>query len=503
MICYHHNDLDGKAAGYCVHKFKPSGLQDTTGSYVSRSYNDKFDKHTASDTVFIVDLSISETTYDSLLDVCKTARQVIWIDHHKSSVDVVAAHKKELQEIKNLVYFISDCACGAALTYAFLNCPLDKINKIWNRSATEHYDIKASYTNGVIDIVLTRFEKNDPANATWHSESIKLPKYLFHVDDYDTWRKAHELTEAFTLGCDTFDTGITVKEKGMYVFNNFWSRIENDMEVENTIYIGQMIQTYLHRRYRSELKNTFEWSHNGTTFLCKNGTGNSWNFEHLIDRYDAVILFYYEGCYGKWKYSVFSRESSKFDCESFAEKFGGGGHLHAAGFTTTRLIFTSNELEYTEKKERTIFLGGTVDDDWREEFMSNWKKLAKDPSMSRIKDIKLFDPVVDNWTPKDRENENRVKANAFINLFVITPKFNGIYSFAEAIECSHMRGAKSVLVIYDKYETGFKYYGSRVDEYMSFDAVGSIIEKNGGEYIKISGPNASEDLVKAIAKLVK
>ena len=29
MICYHHNDLDGKAAAYAVYRFKPKSIIDT------------------------------------------------------------------------------------------------------------------------------------------------------------------------------------------------------------------------------------------------------------------------------------------------------------------------------------------------------------------------------------------------------------------------------------------------------------------------------------------
>ena len=54
--------------------------------------------------------------------------------------------------------------------------------------------------------------------------------------------------------------------------------------------------------------------------------------EHLPDT-DLVVGFdvIYEGCVVKYIYSCRSR--TDFDCSSFARKYGGGGHVRAAGFS--------------------------------------------------------------------------------------------------------------------------------------------------------------------------
>lgn len=498
MICYHHNDLDGKAAGHCVHKYKPSDIQDTTSSYISCSYNDPFDKHTRSDIVFIVDLSISESTYEKLLNVCKTARRVIWIDHHASSIKVVNAHRDELQKIGNLIYFISDAACGAALTYAFLHCTLEKINKLWNRE--NMYQIKASYSNtnrtSIINVSIIRFDKDDPTSATIHHETINIPAWLYYVDDYDCWKKQDEQTEAFTLGLDCENYNVTRRHRDTEVFNDIFDKLNSQSYLDAVIARGLFVSEYLRTRYRSELKNTFEWTYEGTTFLCKNGTGNSWNFDCLIERYDAVILFYYEGIYGKWKYSVFSTDKSSFSCQKFAEKFGGGGHPKAAGFSTDKLIFTTNEFATMEKKEQIIFLGGTVEGyDWRSALIAKWKKAMSDDSNKKINHIKLYNPVIPDWSEKDRKKEDDIKNNALINLFVITPDMRGYYSIAEAIDCSHKPGCKSILIIYDKHDNGFD-----TMEKHSFDHIGELIKSNGGIYEYISGEDALDNLVDMLIK---
>ena len=118
MIVYHHDDMDGKSAAWLVHTMKPSSIEDHPKDYIMMDYNSKFDKHTIKDDVFVVDYSISHSTYDQFIELCKSARTVTWIDHHASSLDVVEKHKDELQAIKNLTYFVSKCACGAALVYS-------------------------------------------------------------------------------------------------------------------------------------------------------------------------------------------------------------------------------------------------------------------------------------------------------------------------------------------------------------------------------------------------
>lgn len=474
MICYHHNDMDGKSAAYVVHKFKPEGIEDHPTNYYMVSYDDILDKHTSNDDVFIVDLSINKSTYNMLLEVCKTARSVTWIDHHASSIDIVEAHKEELQKISNLTYFVSNCACGAALTYAYMNIPRNELFDIRKISDEEEYSINAEYKDGgTIKVTTLKSNKNNKTDSTWYTYDIILPLWLFHIDDYDCWKKISPNTDTFILGTDACNTSLTIHDRSteQRIFNPFWDSISNDIKFMNKyISNGRIISKYIHSRYYKELRNTFEWTYNGITFLCKNGNGNSWNFESLIEKYPAVILFYYSGKVGKWLYSVYSDKNSKFNCKEFCEKFGGGGHPHASGFSTKELIFTSSKYKNI-KTNNIIFLGGTCNESsWREKFISYWKNNKSD----NIENIRLFNPVAEDLTEECRKREDEIKKNAKLNLFVITKEMTGAYSFVEATECSH--NSKVFLAIYD--DSNF-FTQSQIK---SFNAIGSIIEKNGGVY---------------------
>lgn len=512
MICYHHNDLDGKAAANCVHLYKPSGVEDTPYSYFQRTYNDEFDKHTRTDDVVIVDLSFTVDNYTRLIDICNTARSVTWIDHHKSSVDVVTRFEKELQSIRNLTYFVSDCACGAALTYVYFNC-INMVGKMFsNKSTDSNYRLSATAGYDENDNTVINFSAAIIGdNSIPDTKAIKLPLWLKYVDDYDCWKKHYKETDLFTLGCDSSNTAFTYAAKApnnkywsskTRVFNEFWTNmVAIDGFVSNLVAIGGNVFNYIHSRYHRELKHSFVWDYEGDTFICINGTGNSWKFEELIEKYPAGILFYYDGSVSKWCYSVYSHANSTFDCEAFAKKFAGGGHLHAAGFSTEKLIFTSSDYapRNEDNNDRTIFLGGTVDDYWRQEFIKNWKDSVSD--RKDLKDIDLFDPIVDDWNEEAQKKENEVKSSAFVNLFVITPKTIGAYSIAEAIECSHNSKTKVIFVMYDKYNEGFSADNSgRVEK--SFRAIGDLIKSHNGEFVELSGSDSSKKLVAAVIEAI-
>ena len=505
MICYHHNDLDGKTAAWYVHTYKPKGIEDNAGSYFMCTYNDKFDKHKPTDDVVIVDLSFTEATYNDFLNICKTARTVTYIDHHKSTIDLFNTHRDELQSIRNLTYFVSDCASGAALTYVYFNC-MDMVAKMYKeKKENEQYDITAKANvedgNTYIDFIVSHGKNNVPDITT-----VKLTDFGKYVDDFDCWKKNYEESDMFLLGCDCNDTAITKFESKIMsnktrVFNTeFWDRI--DIDVSKFISNGRIIHKYITSRYRRELKHSFVWNHDGVDFICINATGNSWNFDFKLEKYEAAILFYYDGSSNKWSYSCYSAESSKFNCEAFCKKYGGGGHLHAAGFSTDKLIFTSPEYLHktSESLEKVIFLGGTCNgDDWREEFIDTWKNKVKDHES--LKDVELFNPVVDNWDEEAQKKENEVKDKAFVNLFVITPKMHGSFSIAEAIECCHSSSAKVVFAVYDKYNEWIGQTdgnGNRIEK--SFDAIGDLIKKHNGLYIKVDGKDACSKLIDEIIK---
>ena len=507
MICYHHDDLDGNMSAGVVHMYKPKGIADFPSSYIEMDYNSKFDKHTHNDDVVIVDLSISESSYEDFINVCKTARSVTYIDHHKTTVETFAKHKEELQAIDNLTYFVSEAACGALLAYVYFDILANRGNELADirdiDKETETYSISARYKYdklgiGKMDIELLKENEKNPTNSKCYRFNVDISKpALLLTDDFDRWVYAigDRDAEMFSLGfLDDYKFTIrNLNGKPSYndkiittiKANNFYSE-----DIKQILNIGKNVREYLTNRYSNEISSTFEWVCNGTKFLCKNATGNSWNFGNLINKYDAVILFNYDGKSATWIYSIYASDQSNFNCKDFAEKFGGGGHLKASGFSTKYLIFTDKKAAEATKKD-IIFLGGTVNgDDWRKDFTNYWRKLNKDS------ETELYDPVIKDrdWTPDDKNNEDEIKASARLNMFIITPDMRGPYSVAEAVECSH--NGKIFFAVYDKNHIWDR------DVIASFNAIGDIIKKNKGFYGVYTGSNCMEDLVKDVIDFI-
>ena len=129
----------------------------------------------------------------------------------------------------------------------------------------------------------------------------------------------------------------------------------------------------------------------------------------------------------------------------------------------------------TRKK---VFLGGTCNNSkWREKLIPLLK-------------IDYFNPVVDDWTEKHQKEELRQREICDYCLYVITPFMTGVYSIAEAVDDSNKRPKKTIFCVLNKepsLSNGLMNPSNvkhefTIGELKSLDAVGRMIEKNGGKY---------------------
>lgn len=153
MLCYHHNDLDGRcAAAVVAHYFKDTNPD----NYIESNYTGlKTELCRDNDDVFIVDYSFTEGTMEDLLDICERARRVVWIDHHDSSIDLVHEHP-ELRDIRNLYIRLNKKQSGCYLTYQYF------------------YDASPS----------------------------EVPLFIQLISDYDNWNHKSSLCTDFVRGLD-------------------------------------------------------------------------------------------------------------------------------------------------------------------------------------------------------------------------------------------------------------------------------------------------------------
>ena len=283
MKCFYHNDMDGHCAGYLVRKFT---LNNNPEDYYESDYSGlDLREVEIGEEIYIVDYSFTESTLHELLWLINYGCKIIWIDHHTSSLDLVSKYP----ELNDLEGIRSDEYSGAALTYMYFeDCDFDAV-----------------------------------------------PEYVKLVSDYDTW--AHRLTDS-----DAFKLGIDSQKND--VFDDVWEKLDSHHEsvsgesfLDEIILSGYIIKSYIDRDNESYLESYgFESEIDGITVYAVNKSSNSWIFGDLINSYPAVVVFVFNG--SKWKYSIFSSDKGA-DCQKIAENHGGGGHKHAAGFTSEEFLF--------------------------------------------------------------------------------------------------------------------------------------------------------------------
>jgi hypothetical protein len=117
---------------------------------------------------------------------------------------------------------------------------------------------------------------------------------------------------------------------------------------------------------------------------------------------------------------------------------------------------------------KKVFLGGTCNG-------SKWRDIVS-PKLK----INYFNPVVEDWTEDDYQNELREREICDYCLYVITPKMMGVYSIAEVIDDSNKRPEKTIFCFVDK-EGKAEFDIAQVK---SLDKVGVMVENNGGKYFK-------------------
>lgn len=280
MKIFHHNDNDGRAAAAIVSQH----AKDTNpNNYIEVDYTKPFPFDSVEDgeEVWIVDLSIStDHNAKAVLDLVKRCCDVVWIDHHVSSFDMI----KKYPELNNLRGFRSIDRCAAYLTY--------------------------EYCFG-----------------------FDTPDYIALIDDQDRHSSLNYIfgdhTKYFKLALQSVPNG---------PLDDIWGKLKSDPEdtLNEMIKRGKIIDDYKKQTdhfYRTSFG--YESEFDGLKCFVVNRRSDSDVFEDLIDKYPLLIVWVYNG--SKYIYTLFSRNKD-INCASIAAKYGGGGHPGAAGFSSDKLL---------------------------------------------------------------------------------------------------------------------------------------------------------------------
>lgn len=210
------------------------------------------------------------------------AAQIVWIDHHKTSIgpEADAEYGQTLRGLRR----IEDSGC--VLTWR------------------------------------------------WFFGTSPVPRALKLISDWDTWQHTMADSRLFVFGLEGY-------AKFYIPTSDFWEFILDERKghgpvdalISDTVKQGSVITTY-----RSNLAESlcnsygFECELDGyTTYVLSVGLKGKDSFGFRNDAYDILAVQIFNGkC---WDISLYSSAESGIDVSAICARMGGGGHKGAAGFT--------------------------------------------------------------------------------------------------------------------------------------------------------------------------
>ncbi|MCK4816201.1 hypothetical protein KA005_10570 [bacterium] len=280
MLCFHHNDADGRASGAIVKKYIDENFPDTVQKYVEVDYS-QFDKDdilsqiTEGETVYVVDFHFSPEITD---EMHKIASRILVFDHHKTGAEITAQYPKEVE-----------CYCDPGSKFA--GCEL-----VWN----------------------------------YLFPTTKMPRAVELIADRDKW--------AWKCGEDTayFNEGLKLCDH--QPIDEIWEELlNNDILIRGALLLQVIEDGEVCVQYRDCICKEYRnfWGFEAELFGYKCYAMNlmfpgakSEMFAEKMQEYDICLGFVFKN--GTWKISL--RSNGKVDVSEIAKKFpGGGGHENCAG----------------------------------------------------------------------------------------------------------------------------------------------------------------------------
>lgn len=290
MKVFHHNDMDGYGAAHVIKKKLGLCQADVEKDFIEVTHDIEKDRKKFSickenEEVYIVDYSFTEDTRDILDELMKKKCRIVWIDHHASSLELIENHP----EYKRIPGVIKNGISGALLTYLHLY----RVND---------FDIG------------------------------QAPDYLQLISDYDCWiLKMNPRTDNFKLAYDC------AENKWEFLDQCFENRYDYGF-IMKMCERGEIVKSYIdnENKYYRETYG-YESEFEGMKVFVVPKDSNSWIFGDLIEKYPMVVNYGFDG--EKYVYSLYADKKFSTDCSKIAQKYGGGGHKGAAGFTSKELLF--------------------------------------------------------------------------------------------------------------------------------------------------------------------
>lgn len=301
MKIFYHNDMDGiLSARAIIEMLKLEGKTAEKENVIAMDYTKDFPLGSIekNEEIYIVDYSISpEQMYDLLIETSN----VVWIDHHKSAIE----------KYENFV------------------TPIENSKPGWKIPGIRY--------SGIAGCVLTfwylfgigneteKFLEDYPNNVDSDYRRY-IPLVYRLAGDWDVWEHLYgQITKNFATYF-----GVKIEDP----FNEELNKIINDNEkLDRALTAGKRMIEFRDGWAKKFMESYgFEMKiDQHIAFMANMGNANSEYFGNLVNKYDIVGTFCFNG--EKWNCSLYSTKDY-IDCAEICVRYGGGGHKGAAGFTS-------------------------------------------------------------------------------------------------------------------------------------------------------------------------
>ena len=175
---------------------------------------------------------------------------------------------------------------------------------------------------------------------------VPIPTIIEYVGCYDTYRhkdtsRAQNVLNVQYALRSLVDSVETARRAIKY------SEAHPETDIPNLIKEGAIIHRYLKLQAKKLVdRNVVELKLHKKKLAVLNVGGfnpKSLGIDFEKMGYDGFISYSFSG--NKWRHTIYS---DKFDCAEFAEKYGGGGHKGAAGFSLTYPIIDTIDLVFVD-----------------------------------------------------------------------------------------------------------------------------------------------------------
>jgi len=282
IVVYHYNCNDGIASAWAMHKAFGNEAEYIGGIHGKEPRFDPKGK-----TIYMVDFCYPPDVTLNLFE--EGAEKIIVIDHHKRPVEALLRNK-ELQEMPNFeVHYGSFENSGAVLTFFYVKFDMEGCNAL---------------------------------------DDTLLPLFFKYVEDRDLWEWKYDLTKPIL---EVFRMEPTTIER----VDEFVNICEDSEELQKTVKIGQA----LIKAYETEKEQTLNRGRrpikifNQSLEVVNCPPKFSSDIGHELAKDNNIGLTYCD----TEEFRIFAiRGNGKVNVAKLAEKYGGGGHHNAAGFTVPR-----------------------------------------------------------------------------------------------------------------------------------------------------------------------